>query len=490
MRELKLLLTASAIVLGTISHGFGDNLNPERRGIGIEGIHGANVKENEAAKSSIVIDQMRSLFVTHEKTLAVFSLAEVMDKLASEGEPGLTGEELFHRLWDTNNLKADAVFHDQDEHCDSETPAVDGASKLNGFPYTCPRPEGAEARNGTVNDYIPIAAVNRLDLAGGDSCGEFRLVFARRSGTTVGDLRNLIIFEMEVPNPKPGPDTGSLGCKPIAEFWANLGQEADAVRRGIALWKFYFVGKTEFFGGETHFAAPVSVKRLGGDPARPLGQIRTNQFAPGLGQPAPWILRQYRLDTTGGKLRPVRQNVAHNPDPSLFAVKAGDARQADAEALAAAIASDLDRLARSRETFDVSLPETLNAGESDEQDAKKGNVLANFMPDSIVGKAIGDALAAKPALRMTSEQVVARVGALTCSGCHTFISNRSLGQGSTGVDQLWPKKDLLFVHVSEAKREDCEGEIMGCFAISSTLRELFLPAREDLLKDMLTKTLF
>ena len=76
----------------------------------------------------------------------------------------------------------------------------------NGYPYDCrPDPsEGAEATRDPFTDestsldaYVPIGLFNRFDLApfDGTHCGEYRIVYPRRSGMSDTGRRNLIIFE-------------------------------------------------------------------------------------------------------------------------------------------------------------------------------------------------------------------------------------------------------------------------------------------------------
>jgi hypothetical protein len=117
-----------------------------------------------------------------------------MDQLVEQsGVKGLTSLDLFHQWWDTQNPHPGLGLG---PHC---TDQVDGSGNpiLNGFPYAC-RPGPAEGGQITSNPfedpdtnadaYIPIGLFNRFDLApsAGTHCGEYRIVYAKRSGITEG----------------------------------------------------------------------------------------------------------------------------------------------------------------------------------------------------------------------------------------------------------------------------------------------------------------
>jgi hypothetical protein len=169
-------------------------------------------KEEPAAtgpgSAPISIDERRSLMITDEEILEPFAFRRVLAILAggSAGELSASAAlDLFHQWWDTQNDTANAVG--PGPHCDSET--IEGAPAMNGFPLFCPRAEGGQASinpfeellpDGEENPhyYFPIGLANRFDLAtiDGRSCGEYRILYAKRSAPEKrpGD-RNLVIFE-------------------------------------------------------------------------------------------------------------------------------------------------------------------------------------------------------------------------------------------------------------------------------------------------------
>jgi hypothetical protein len=170
----------------------------DRAGIGIS---------NLSFTAPVNIDPRRSLAVTDDAILASFSFQAVMDQLVAQaGVPGLTSLQLFQQWWST------AVT------CPPPDP------KISHFAYQCPRAEGQQAQqNPFVSpssdlSYTPIGLFNRFDLApaDGSDCGEYRVVFARRSGFTNSLQRNLVIFEAVLPNPNYFLTPGMFGNMRLA----------------------------------------------------------------------------------------------------------------------------------------------------------------------------------------------------------------------------------------------------------------------------------
>ena len=158
--------------------------------------------------SQVDIEPRRSLFVTDLEVLDHFELEQVLGQLARQsGVPGLQAIDIWEQWWNTQKPGPPT---EPDPRCNDELDA-DGNASLNGFPYQCPRAEAGEADVDPFDPtqatyYKPLALVNRFDLAppDGANCGEYRIVFARKSGETQTLQRNLIIFEAVLPNPSPG----------------------------------------------------------------------------------------------------------------------------------------------------------------------------------------------------------------------------------------------------------------------------------------------
>ena len=196
--------------------------SPERGGIGldlqqlqfdegfIKSFSGRHVRGGLLNK----LDERLSLIVTDKASTSAITFSEVMDKLAADMAADMQVDTLalFQRWWATANetphRKSDCVTNLS--FCNCQTNVVAGLSNINGFPYQCPRAEGSQSIRdpfkNEANGYTAIAFVNRFDLAdkqSGKYCGEFRIIFAKNSGFTDPQNRNLIIFEALVPNPSP-----------------------------------------------------------------------------------------------------------------------------------------------------------------------------------------------------------------------------------------------------------------------------------------------
>lgn len=124
------------------------------------------------------------------------------------------------------------------------------------------------------------ALINRLDLAAVGSCGEARLSFALTEAYTNGNKRMTLIVELRV------PDDG-MGCKLVAQRWAELSAIDDVTQRRTRLLALY-----------AELLKPAN-----------LGQLRTNEFL-NLSGGDPWELREFHLRPDGLlQLVPVAQTI-------------------------------------------------------------------------------------------------------------------------------------------------------------------------------------
>lgn len=303
-----------------------------------------------------VIDVSRTLAITDLPTLESiddagnqrFSFERVLGTLASTSGDGSIGAlDLYQILFDNDNDAAHAVLPGA-HHCDDETDDT-GYPTLNGFRIECPRQEGRLADVSKhdpfhscaqgCEPYSPIAITSRLDLAdpGGQTCGQFRIVFGKGVGQApvetagITDITNrlLMIFEAIIPN--INPDQGLQGCVPYIEKWAALSSMDDPADRGRALDEIFFDGVAGFppvvqFDHYTGAVDPDTGVQVG-------GQIRTNQFmfdqlmdsAGDIGG-MPWQLHEYhtklachghgRHHACGAEIRAATVN--QNPDAALF----------------------------------------------------------------------------------------------------------------------------------------------------------------------------
>jgi hypothetical protein len=444
------------------------------------------------ATQPLAIDPRRSLVVTETAILARFPFARVMDQLVDQsGVAGLTSLELFHQWWDTQNPRPSLGLG---PHCDDEVNG-DGDPSLNNFPYTCrPAPsEGGQIHADPFADpdtnpeaYIPIGLFNRFDLAPSDGshCGEYRIVYAKRSGIEQSRERNLLIFEATQPNPHP--HQGLEGCRKIVEFWADLSREPKVEKRADDLERLYF-------DGWDNVEPVVHVGHYGDNPQQK-GQVRTNQFvqAPG----SAWSLREFQLRRTchGGSCRqqfiPVTDKVnpfgeLHNADRDdstamgyrehfLTQIQV-NADEAD-EPLKGLAATTLTGI-----QFDVPNG-TYNTGQSQASgsDENKYDLHFEAATDPSFKHAIQAALD-DLASALIPTQIILRAEAHSCAGCHRLLNNVALGGGLT-----WPPS-LGFTHVTERETEVVDGQER--FKISPALLNVFLPQRQQIMEDYLNNKL-
>src|SRR5216684_3053065 len=140
------------------------------------------------------INEQRSMLITDQVILQNFTLQRVLNQLvARSGVTGLTGGQLYQQMLDTQNPKP-GLFEAGAPHCDDFH--TNGQPSFNGLPRRCPTAEAAlAAAPFGPTDYIPLAIVNRFDMApaDGSNCGQYRLVFARQATAPTDKLH--FIFE-------------------------------------------------------------------------------------------------------------------------------------------------------------------------------------------------------------------------------------------------------------------------------------------------------
>jgi hypothetical protein len=418
----------------------------DRAGIGLTGL---------SINAPVTIDPRRSLAVTDDAILASFSFQAVMDQLvAQSGVAGLTSLQLFQQWWSS------AVT------CPPPDPTVSR------FAYQCPRAEGEQAQENpflnpaTDASYVPIGLFNRFDLApvDGSNCGEYRIVFARKSGFSNFFNRNLIIFEAVLPNPTP--DQGLEGCMPVAQLWAGLTTVNDVNQRASQLHDFYF-------NGLPGFEPVVHVNHYG---ALGKGQIRSNQFMHNNQVPNDdWMLREFKLEKTGATVQILPVTVKVNPFAALFAPTMLSQKAAFDNTLTASVSS---LAVNDINTFNWAPGDTLNGAQSDEQ-SNENNYVSAFAAGGPGTNPLRPTIASKLGTigsTLAPEDIVARAQALSCAGCHQLSNGANLGGGIT-----WPSS-LGFTHVGEQVEQGPDG---SRHVISPALTNVFLPHRAAVLSNFL-----
>lgn len=441
----------------------------DRGGVGVAA---ADAEEPSVAAATI-IDPRKSLILTEPAALSGFTLKAVMDQLVTQsGVAGLTSLQLFRQWWDTQNTAPGLGLG---AHCNDQI--VNGAPALNGFPHVCPRAEGSQASSDPFSNptadaaYLPIAVVNRFDLAPttGAHCGEYRVVFARRSGLLNGQ-RNFLIFEAVLPNPRT--DLGIQGCRPVLNFWASLSTKTLA-ERGPLLRSFYFTGLTGF-------SPVIHIDNYGNSTTRPTGQVRTNQF-----MTFNWNLREFKVkkicDAATGTcaLRFVPATDKTNPFADLFRPSSTQPLKAEFQGTGTTsfFASVQSLAVNNINTFNYRPSDKFNAGESDAQSSSSLYTAAFGTSASAFRTNIQSKLTAIGST-LTPDHIVARAQALSCAGCHQLSNEADLGGGLR-----WPSS-LGFVHVSEFSEAGPEG---NRFRISGALTGTFLPRRKVVFESTLNR---
>ncbi len=405
-----------------------------------------------------------SLIVTDPDLLTAFSLERVLTQIAGQsGDPAATALRIFEAMFDTQNMAADGK--DYPFHCDDEVTA-DGRWGLNGFPWQCPRNEGSEA---TINPfkqgprYFPAALVNRFDLApkDGATCGEYRIVY----GTWSEPI--LIIFEAVLPN--PSPHLGLEGCRPVAQFWADLSGPSSAT--SPTLEDFYFEGLPGFppVVHVDHYGMGLSSSR-----ARPSGQVRLNQVAS-----RPWAFRELKLvhdcRCLPCQLVVTPVPVQENPYGELFR---GDPTEPLDPVFRAALIANVPSLA----IQDINLfhwgaiPASLGAPESEVEFGIPSDYVSRFDDNPRKAGNLRSEIRAE-LTRIGSPlqpiHIVRRAQALSCAGCHFLSNGEDIGLPH---GQRWPFTEFNHVEIQPT----------GGASLSHSLTEVFLPYRLKILSTFLS----
>lgn len=322
---------------------------------------------------------------------------------------------------------------------------------------------------------IPVGLFIRFDLADEDFtyCGEHRIVYARKAGVPgLPPSRFLLIFEGIVPNPQP--DLGEAGCRPVANFWAELTTEPDQTERARKLQAFFFKGDLSNDGDPADVKPAVHFENYGGD-AR--GQVRGNVFLQ-----QPWLLREWRvqLSPTSDVPEFIVETVKQNPLAEFYkdVLAPGDVGEGDLDDgqvelsrfqgeflinhIEELIGPDLDLMEQDIEQFEgVSLSrDVLMINGFGFNPVDRYNEFQSVSqlsptdpeewPSALAGSRfrdfisfIGDGLQASGGIEtLTVEQLLNRAGAISCGGCHNTSPGDSIGQfeddsGNT-VNVDWP----------------------------------------------------
>jgi hypothetical protein len=389
----------------------------------------------------------RTVLETNPSALGSVSLRGVLDAaLANGGISRVTSTDVYHALIDSYN---GAPGRDRSlRHCDDQQ--TGGQPSLNGFPLACPRLEGQLFDN--LDNWFPIAFVNRLDLApaDGSNCGQQRIIFANNDGG-----RMFIILEAEVPNPEP--ECGVSACLPVAEFWESLAEVNDAFERGQRLADAFL------FSGVGPIPPFMDARHLGPDG----GQIRTNNF-----NDFQWTLREFQMQPAPQVL-PLPVSVGESPNGELWDDLSGQAR--GAQCRQSFLASIPNLLSDNLATLGFPVDEQCEDAESPNDGFRQDYASHMSFGSGDFQAEIEDAVAGTG---LSAFDIANRARfAGSCMGCHIESSGAFLGRVSAPFSSD-------FVQVSEQFFESCDGN-ESCFGISEALRTIFLPHRINVQRNFL-----
>jgi hypothetical protein len=427
--------------------------------------HAVNPPAAAPPEPIVSLDARRSMVVTDVALLEGFTFQRFLDQIiARSGVHGVTSSQLYRQWFDTQNPKP-GLADPAGPHCDDFL--TNGAFSFNGFPRRCPTAEGELAATPfTAGEYIPIALVNRFDAtpADGSNCGQYRIIFARKM--TAG-LRLHIILEPVVRNPNPA--AGLAGCRPIAQFWADLTKIDSIAERRARLEQFYFDG----IPGVAPVIDPDHFGVTGGG-------IRTTQVGEIGAAP-----RMYQFHVTKDCGNGNDCTLRMTPDvlPNMVFGDLFDATNngTQAKAFRDLFVAQVPNLAvRNANEFFMETPRDYVMAESDPTDGdKEFEYVTAFNRSKLNAPAFKTAIQAKLTSigsTLTPEQIVRRAETQSCIGCHFF--GNDVGEGVT-----FPKSIDGIQHVTEDTPET--GEAGQRYRISVGMRDAFVPHRMQILIDYL-----
>lgn len=372
------------------------------------------------------IDTAKSLFVTDVAILGSFPLRDVLTKLLNDAA-------------DTTHTPQDVVLAWLPTRPDGNRVAE--TSEANADP--------------TLAHYQPIALVNRFDLApaNGANCGEYRVAYfddLAADGT-------FIILEARLPNPTPA--IGLEGCRPVAEFWANLSAVNDVTQRAQSVHSFYFNGLPGF--------APVFHANhfRGGENSS--GQIRVNARENTFRL---WELSEYRTELTPN-LRLVRTTTKDNPFDTLSGNVSSDPQ---AQAFQDAVINSIPTtpgtklLADTFSGLSIDLPGSVNNDIDIGVPRDPNSTHELFIGASAAFKSRIQARLTAVGSNLTPDNIVARVQALTCASCHHL----GAGLGGSFERTEFANQNIEFLNTEVQN---------GRFLIKPSLQDRFLPERRQIL---------
>jgi hypothetical protein len=418
------------------------------------------------AAPPIVINKYRSIFLTESNDLAAFGFERVLQTLIDRsGATGTTPLSLYRQWFDTQNPKPGLAVADA-PHCDDFI--TDGKPSFNGFPRRCPTPEGPLALSDPFasHEYLPIGITNRFDLTplDGSNCGQYRIVYTNLTRHIPAKLQ--IIFEAVLPNPHP--EAGVQGCRPVAQFWADLSAIDSDQERHARVERFFFDGIDGFppVLRPEHFVAGA-------------GRIRTSQQEPnspdGLGR-----FYQFQLQKSGARLLVVPGLLENAPYATLY--NSAILHPLGEEYRQFFISQVATLAIRDVNGFFDKIPEKYLLHESHPETlplAFSSQTSFNVALSTAGGVGFNSAIAGelhRVGSTLSVSDVLARADTQNCQGCHR-------GDVVVGEGIRFPPGFIGNTHIASIQQRNDDG--IARFWVSSALLNTFAPHRAQILSDFL-----
>jgi hypothetical protein len=404
------------------------------------------------------LDARRSLAITDVAILDAFGFERVMRAIAERSGTATSAAALVEQMFDTQNPKPGLEAADA-PHCDDFV--LDGQPSFNAFPRRCPTPEGALATADPFapGAYIPIAIVNRFDQtpADGSNCGQYRLIFAKRTPGRADRLH--LIFEGVLPNPQP--QGGIAACRPVAEFWASLSGMPSMDDRRAALERFFFDG----IDGFPPLLDPDHFTLASG------GGIRTMEDTKGTNVSARFYQFRLAKRCSGARCDLVAEpDVLENMPFGRFFDAADDTQDARdfRDAFVAGVAG----------LYSIDIPRRFLMAESDPVDGEfefAYEVAFQRSASSAFRDRI-DAELKRIGSTLTADDIILRAETRSCVGCHSIF-------GPVGDEVTFPRGIDSLEHLAARFTEP--GEAGPRFSLSPAMRDVFIPHRIEILQRFL-----
>ena len=414
-----------------------------------------------SASDQLGVVPERSLLVTDKAILNHFPLKTVLQTIIDDGgDYQTTPAEM---ILDLANVRDNCdEFNGFPQHNSDDTP---------GF---CSNPGASMDQFQALFDtelsyYRPIALINRFDLAepDGRDCGEYRIAYA---GNDFTPRVNFFIFEARLPNPYP--EQGLQGCHDAWRYWADLSHDRMLSSRAEKL-------KTFFFDGIPGFAPALKAAHFTGE-NKGSGAIRLNARTD---QQSNWVFMQFRLqlDDNCAPLCTVnveQEGLKDTPFPGLAGNPEDEPlAQAFQDAVLSAINTPGQQLlAESISKLSIDLPIATYLGRQHSGLEQKPGVIEAMSP--AFESAIAEKLASAGS-NLTPQNIITRVNALTCAGCHNQHST------DLGAPLELNSANQFTEFLSQQEELGPDGPR---FKIKSSMQEFFLPSRTAQLEEVLDRS--